>query len=264
MNLLFSRKFALICLMAILPYNSYANGSNSLFTDLLQKHVQYGLVNYANLCNDPRLNEYIDLLSVTDPDTITDENNQLAFWINAYNAFTLKVICDNYPVKSINDLHFGGLVVGTVLNKTIWDKDFIEINKKKYSLNDIEHGIIRKKYDEPRAHFALVCASISCPPLLNEAYTGERLDEQLEKQGKKFLLDSTKNIFDIEKKVARISKIFDWFGGDFGENKEERLLFISRFLPANIANEIQQNPKQWKIKHTKYNWNLNETKEATN
>ena len=121
--------------MAFLSGYAYADESNLNFTSLLQKYVQNGLVNYSGLCSDPGLNATINQLSETNPDTIRDRNDLLAFWINAYNAYTLKVICDNYPLKSINDLHFGGLVIGTVLKKTVWDKKFIEINKKKYSLN---------------------------------------------------------------------------------------------------------------------------------
>jgi hypothetical protein len=259
-----TRNLFFICATALLSSHVKANESNLNFTNLLQKHVKHGLVNYSRLCSDPDLITTINQLSQTNPDTIRDRNNLLAFWINAYNAFTLKVICDNYPLKSINDLHFGGLVIGTVLKKTIWDKKFIEINKKEYSLNNIEHEIIRKQFNEPRAHFVLVCASIGCPPLLNEAFVGDKLNEQLEQQGKRFLQDSNKNVFDIDKKVARISKIFDWFDKDFGNDKKERLLFISRFLPGEIANDIRLNPEQWKVKHTKYNWDLNEMKEATN
>ena len=264
MNLKVTRNLFFICSMTLLSSYAYGNGSNLIFTNLLQKHVQNGLVNYSRLCSDPKLNEYINQLSETNPDNIRDRNDLLAFWINAYNAFTLKVICDNYPLKSINDLHFGGLVIGTVLKKTVWDKNFIEIDKKKYSLNKIEHEIIRKKFNDPRAHFALVCASLGCPSLLNEAFVGDKLDEQLEQQGNQFLQDSNKNIFDTDKKLARISKIFDWFKNDFGNNKKERLLYLSRFLPEEIAIEIRLNPEQWKVKHTKYNWNLNEIKEATN
>jgi hypothetical protein len=156
--------------------------THRLFTEILATYVNNGRVDYTKLCRDPRLADYIDLLSSTDPEEIVGEDEQLAFWINAYNAFTLKIICDNYPLKSINDLHFGGLVLGTVLKKTVWDKEFVVINKREMSLNHIEHDIVRPIFGDPRAHFALVCASVSCPPLRSEAYEGHRLDEQLEKK----------------------------------------------------------------------------------
>ncbi len=118
------------------------------------------------------------------PQKIVNEKNRLAFWINAYNAFTLKFIIDEYPVESINDLHWGGLYLGSLLGTTIWDDEKIVINGTELSLNNIEHDIIRKKFNEERIHFALVCASISCPPLLNEAYEGYKLDKSTKRTGK--------------------------------------------------------------------------------
>lgn len=241
-----------------------ARESHSLFAEILAEHVHNGFVNYQALIEDDRLETYLSQLAETDPDTIPTAKGQLAFWLNAYNAYTLKIICDNYPVKSINDLHFGGLIIGTVLKKTIWDKDFVIINGEKMTLNQIEHEIIRPVYKDPRAHFGLVCASLSCPPLRSEAFEGERLDEQLDDQARTFLSQETKNNFDSSRKIARVSKIFDWFSGDFGENDEEILLFIAKFLPDSIASSIKANPGDWKLKHTDYDWNLNEAKDNRN
>lgn len=230
----------------------------AVYSQILKEYVQDGRVNYNDLRHDDRLDAYLAQLGVTDPDTITDKNAQLAFWINAYNAYTLKVICDNYPLKSINDLHTGGLIIGTVLNKTIWDKKLAMINGKKLTLNQIEHEIIRKRFDEPRIHFALVCAAKSCPPLRAEAFTGERLDEQLEDQGRIFFAQKDKNFFEREKKIAHLSKILDWYDDDFGRNDTEVLRYISRFLPGDLAASLQADPKAWKIKYTDYDWSLNE------
>ena len=204
------------------------------------------------------MDNYLDQLKNTNPDTINNSNDKLAFWINAYNAYTLKIIIDNYPLESINDLHSGGLIIGTVLSTTIWDKDFVIINNSKTTLNSIEHDIIRKIFNDPRAHFALVCASISCPPLRNEAYEGYKLDDQLSDQGIIFLNDSTKNSFNINNKEAEVSKIFDWFEEDFGDNDEEVLLFISQFLSNPISNSLKNNGSEWDLDYLDYNWTLNE------
>jgi hypothetical protein len=233
-------------------------GAHALFTEILSEYVNDGRVGYGSLCEDDRLEKYIGQLAATDPDTIDDDNARLAFWINAYNAYTLKVICDNYPVESINDLHFGGLIIGTVVNKTIWDKKFVVIGGEKMSLNHLEHKIVRPEFQDARAHFALVCASISCPALRPEAYDGDRLDAQLDDQAKSFFAESEKNNFDRDRKVAYLSKILDWYGDDFGESDEEILLAISSFLPADLAADIRANPGAWDIKHTKYDWGLNE------
>jgi hypothetical protein len=232
--------------------------THGLFTEILQAYVQEGKVNYRELCKDSRLEAYLAQLAATNPDAIANENAELAFWINAYNVYTLKVICDNYPLESINELHFGGLVIGVVLNKTVWDKDFVIINSKKTTLDHIEHKIVRPKFRDPRAHFALVCASKSCPALRSEAYEGYKLDEQLDDQGRIFFGDSTKNYFEVDKKKAHLSKILDWYEKDFGQNDEEVLRYVSQFLPDDLAAAIRANPKVWDIKHTHYDWSLNE------
>lgn len=238
--------------------NYYSQDNHSLFTEILNKHVNNGKVNYKELISELSFDNYLDQLKNTNPDTIKNSNDKLAFWINVYNAYTLKIIIDNYPLESINDLHSGGLIIGTILSTTIWDKDFVVINGSRTTLNSVEHDIIREIFNDPRAHFALVCASISCPPLRNEAYEGYKLDDQLTDQGIIFLNDSTKNSFDINNKEAGISKIFDWFEEDFGHNDEEVLLFISQFLSVPVANSLKKNASEWDIDYLDYNWNLNE------
>lgn len=232
--------------------------SNKLFTEILRQYVVNGLVNYKGLKNDNRLAQYADHISKTDPEKLT-QNEKLAFWINAYNAFTLKIIVKNYPVGSITDLNTGGKIIGYLLGKTVWDKEFINIYGKKYSLGDIEHKILRKM-NEPRIHFAIVCASISCPPLRNEAFEADKIDEQLKSQAILFINDEARNYFDITNRHAYFSKIFSWFSEDFGKSEENILMFISHYLPERISNDIKNNLSKWDISYKDYNWNLNELK----
>jgi hypothetical protein len=239
---------------------AFAQESHSLFTNILEDYVQNGNVNYSGLSSDDRFETYLTQLSETNPDTIAKKNDQLAFWINAYNAFTLKIICDNYPLESIRDLNTGGTIIAYALKKTVWDKDFIVIYDQKMNLNHIEHDIVRPVYDDPRAHFALVCAAVSCPPLRREAYEGNKLNEQLDEQGKIFMAQSEKNYFLVEEKEAYLSKILDWYGKDFGQSDEEILLYLTAFLPKSIADAIINEPKEWDIKHTEYDWSLNDLK----
>ncbi|WP_337867013.1 DUF547 domain-containing protein [Ignavibacterium sp.] len=229
-----------------------------LFTDVLQKYVKNGLVDYKGLTQDKNLDKYLSQLSQTNPDKL-NRDEKLAFWINAYNAFTLQVVRDNYPIESITELHTGGKVIGYLLGKTVWDKEFITINNKKYSLNDIEHKILRKM-GEPRIHFAVVCASISCPELRNEAFEADKIDAQLYEQTTKFLNDKTRNHFDIKNRKAYISEIFNWFGEDFGKSDENILKFISKFISGNISKDIQSNISSWSISFNDYDWGLNNTK----
>ena len=130
---------------------------------MLQKYVSSdGVVNYEQWKNDETaLTDYIDKLSANIPQQSWCENETLAYWMNLYNASTVSLILENYPLESIRDIG------------DPWDIIFIKVGEKEYSLNDIEHKIIRKEFNEPRIHFALVCAAKSCPPLLNEAYEAE-------------------------------------------------------------------------------------------
>jgi hypothetical protein len=143
------------------------------------------------------------------------------------------------------------------LGKTVWDKEFIEINGEKYNLNEIEHKILRKM-NEPRIHFAIVCASISCPELRNEAFEANKIETQLEEQATKFINDSSRNQFDVENREAKISEIFNWFEEDFGDSKEKVLMFIADYLPDEIALDIKKNISEWDVSYMDYNWGLNE------
>jgi hypothetical protein len=250
----------LLCLSFNITFAQSVDDQHSLFTQILQDNVSNGLVKYSKLKDDGRLDKYIERLENTNPQKIVNEKNRLAFWINAYNAFTLKFIIDEYPVKSINDLHWGGLYLGSLLGTTIWDDEKIDINGDELSLNNIEHNIIRKKFNEEKIHFALVCASISCPPLLNEAYEGSKLDKQLNEQAESFFNDVTKNKFDKKTRTASLSKILSWYENDFGENEQEMLNYIARFIDKEIAEDIKTNLLKWDIKYLSYNWDLNEYK----
>ena len=217
------------------------------WTALLQRHVNgQGIVNYKGLKKEmPALNEYLAILSKQKPSSNWNRQEELAFWINAYNAFTVKLILDNYPVKSIKDLNPG---VSVIFVNTIWDKKFFSIGGDKMSLNNIEHGILRKKQD-PRIHFAIVCASVSCPKLLKEAYEAATLNQQLNKAAVDFLSDKSKNQVDAQH--PKLSKIFDWFAGDFKVNGKSKIDFINQFSRIKINAGAS-------VSYLDYNWNLNE------
>ena len=236
------------------------NDQHLLFTQILNDYVHDGLVNYINLKEDKRLDKYLEQLENTNPDNLRTDEDKLAFWINAYNAFTLKFIIEEYPVESINDLHWGGLYLGTLLGTTVWDDEKIIINGTKLSLNNIEHDIARKKFNEERVHFAMVCASYSCPQLRDEAYEGYKLNKQLNEQARLFFMDETKNNFDLKKRTAYLSKILNWYSSDFGNDDQSILLYVSQFLDREIADDIRRNLSQWEIDHLSYNWDLNEIK----
>ena len=250
--------FFLMSLFVLWASQSFAENQHQLFTDVLNAHVQEGAVDYTSLCKDTRFTQYMDQLASRNPDTLGGEKEKLAFWINAYNAWTLKIICDNYPLKSINELHSGGLAIGMILKTTVWDKKLVVINNGKTSLSDIEHKIIRPVFKDARIHFAIVCAAKGCPPLRNEAYEADRLDQQLDEQGRIFLGQKNKNSFTFGKKLANISPIFGWFKEDFGSKPESVLCFIARYLPESMGKSLAEDAQSWRIKYTYYDWSLNE------
>ncbi|MBT8387674.1 MAG: DUF547 domain-containing protein [Ignavibacteria bacterium] len=254
------RTLLYIIFISVLTYPQKQNDKHQLFTKILSDYVINGLVNYKDLKVDIRLQEYLNQLANADPQKIESEKEQLAFWINAYNAYTLKIICDAYPIESINEIHSGGRIISHIFGSTAWDKDIANVNNTKLTLNNIEHEIIRKNFNEPRIHFALVCASISCPKLRNEAFEGHKLDKQLEEQAITFFNDETKNRFDIKNKVVYLSKILNWYDDDFGENDEQILLYIGNFLSRNKTEQLKNYLYDFEIEYMDYDWGLNDSR----
>ncbi len=246
------KKFILTILLLAINQLSYAQvkpPSHELYHQLLKKHVANdGKVNYKGFAKDSvTLNQYLDLLSKTPPDEKTwSRNEYMAYWINAYNAFTIKLILKYYPVKSIKDI---GSSIQIPFVNTPWDIKFIRIGKNKMDLNNIEHGILRKKFSDPRIHMVLVCASKSCPALLNEAYQPNRLDAQMDKQAKVFLADSFRNKVSATK--PELSMLFKWYSMDFNKNGGSVRTFVNQYAPVAIKPEA-------KITYLDYNWELNE------
>jgi hypothetical protein len=222
--------------------------SHAIFDSLLKKHVsEQGKVDYKGFMADSeKFDTYLTLLSTNPPDRKTwSDEEQLVYWINAYNAFTIKLIMNHYPVKSIRDI---GPKLSIPLVNTVWHLEFFTIGGKKASLDEIEHKILRKEFEEPRIHFAINCASISCPQLLNRAYTVENLEAQLEQAAKNFINDAKHNI--LEANRAELSSIFLWFKSDF-TRKGSLIDYINQYANVKIN-------KGAKISHIKYNWLLNE------
>ena len=219
--------------------------THQLWDALLKNFVDKGQVNYQKLYkNSEQLNIYLSRLKENSPSSEWTKEESLAYWINAYNAFTLKIILDNYPVESIKDI---GSKIQIPLINSAWDIPFIEIGDKELTLNDIEHRILRKDFNEPSIHFAIVCASVSCPALRSEAYTAGKIHKQLNEQTLAFINDRTKN--QITPNNAKISKIFSWFEGDF--TKEGTLIdYLNLYSEVKIKNDAE-------ISYLDYNWSLN-------
>lgn len=210
---------------------------HSTWNSLLQKHVaKDGMVDYKGFRKDrEKLDEYLKMLSDQNPDENWSTAELLAYYINLYNAFTVDLILRNYPVKSIKDIDGP------------WTKEFIKIGDTKISLGGLENSILRKM-NEPRIHFAINCASISCPKLMNEAFTAGKIEAQLERATKEFI-NSNKN--EISKNSVKLSSIFDWYKGDFTENRQSLIDYVNRYSKTKIDPDVSVSFKE-------YDWNLNE------
>ncbi len=207
-------------------------------------------VRYKDLLkNQNALQEYLNDLSSLSKANYNNftENQKFAFLVNAYNAFTIKLVLDNYPVNSIKKI--GGLLGSP------WKINFIELLGKKISLDTIEHEMLRKNFNEPRIHFAVNCASTGCPPIENKAFTAINLEEQLKKVTSVFLNDSTNNYYHPESNTFYLSKIFKWFKKDFEKDGSTLHSFI--ISQMNSVQETELTKKAY-IKYLDYDWSLNE------
>ena len=229
--------------------------SHSAFTSVLQQHVVFegsaSKVNYQELKNNADgLRSYLGQLeAATEQEFLSwGKNQQYVFWVNAYNAYTLKLIIDNYPVKSIKNV----VVLGSP-----WKKKFFTLLGKKRHLDNIEHDILRKKFSRPRTHFALNCASIGCPALLNEAYTTDKLEEQLERQAQLFIRDASRNR--IDGKTLLLSQIFEWFEEDFTKNGQTVQKFVAPYMSDDPAVRAKLENGEFEVDYIDYDWGLNDT-----
>ncbi len=209
-------------------------------------------VNYKELKANPKaLNHY--LKSITEVQTSEFDqwtrNQQLAFLINAYNALTIKLIADHYPVNSIKDI--GGIF------SSPWKKKFFKLFGNEASLDWIEHEKIRPQYKEPRVHFSLVCASKGCPGIRDEAFTAEKLNEQLEDSTRRFLKDSSRNNFEPIKNELHLSSIFKWYKDDFIKAKGSVESFVLPYMRSE-QNQESSTKSNISIEYLDYDWSLNE------
>jgi hypothetical protein len=209
---------------------------------LLKKHVKTnGLVDYKGFKKDSSLlNNYVKFLSNTTPKRTWAFEEQLAYFINVYNANTIKLIVDNYPVESIKKID---ATISPFL------KQFIFIGDKKFSLATIEKGFLQKM-NEPRMHFAINCASYSCPKLLRDAYTAENVNELMDKAAKEFI-NSDKN--EISTTSAKVSEIFKWYKKDFLQQSASILDYINQYANTKIDGNIE-------LTYIEYDWSLNDAK----
>jgi hypothetical protein len=243
---------SLLCSGAARGAEPVGRVDHSAYDALLKRYVDSrGLVNYRAWKADDRqtLTAYLAALSSVNPDRLTARRERLAFWINAYNALTIDAILHFYPVKSIKDK------VSRLFGYNVWDDYPLEVAGRAYSLNDIEHKVLRPM-GEPRIHFAIVCASIGCPKLRTDAYTGARIDAQLDDNARDFFASAQRFRIDRQARTVYLSPILSWFGEDFGGTDEKKLAFVQPFV-ADGDRAFLGTPGL-AIAYLTYDWSLNE------
>lgn len=220
---------------------------NRIWAALLADHVTDGRVDYDGFKqNEARLDQYLAILSSTDPKALS-RNHQFAFYINAYNAFTIKLVLTRYPgINSIKEI--GGFFSNP------WSRKFIRLNRFTVSLDHIEHDILRPRFKDARVHFAINCASKSCPPLLDEPYEGATLENQLDRQARQFI-NQQKNVF-LKANTLFVSPIFKWFEDDFAAGP---LAFIRHHAESPLRQALDQAAAKGDIRfeYLNYDWTLN-------
>ena len=226
-----------ICMLSFVSIQA----QTSIFDSLLQKNVdKTGRVDYQSLKNNETLlDNYLAYIQNNEPTKDWSSNKKKAFWINTYNAYTIKIILNNYPLKSIRDIKIDG--------KTAWKIPFVKVGQKRYTLDQIEHEILRKKFNDPRIHVGINCASVSCPRLWNFAFTEDNIASSLDNLMKEFINNTTRN--KISKNNVALSEIFNWFSKDFIKNGT-----IISYLNTYAAIKISEKAS---IKYLTYDWSLN-------
>ena len=238
------------CIAVAQDFDHAHSAFNKVLSQRVSKAGPTTVVDYVGLKASPQaLDAYLGAVQAVSKEQYSafSEPEQLAFLINAYNAFTLKLIIDHYPVTSIRKI--GGLFGSP------WKMKFFSFLGEQQHLDGIEHGMIRKQFQEPRIHFAVNCASIGCPNLALEAYTAEKLNSQLARAARDFLADENRNYFKPGRVV--LSKIFDWYGDDFRKNGNTLEEFLITYFPdSDQARTTLSGPH--KITFSEYDWRLNE------
>lgn len=221
-----------------------------------QTYVQYNLLKQVQLKQSNNntqssiVDQYLEYLATVNPLALSRQEQQ-AYWLNLYNAATVQLIVRNYPVSSITKLGKGLFSFGP------WNDDIVTVNQQKISLNDIEHGILRPIYDDPRIHYAVNCASFSCPNLLVTAFTGENIEALLDK-GARDYINHTRAVSVIDDELV-LSKIYDWFQEDFGGSEEGVISHIRQYANPDLLEQLNTIDPN-KIRYA-YDWKLNELNE---
>lgn len=227
------------------PANAGPSVDHGIYAALLKKYVKDGRVDYRGFKTvEKKLDSYLNILEKVDTGSLSPDE-QFAFYINAYNAWTIRLILTGYPgIESIKDL--GSLF------QSPWKKKICRIDGKLLTLDEIEHEILRPRFKDPRVHLAINCASKGCPPLYPEPFSGSYLDRQLDAAAAAFINDPERNR--LEGNILYVSKIFKWFSEDF---KDDIIGFFRKYAQGNLKTGLDKLEPPVEIRYLDYDWSLN-------
>jgi len=231
------------------------------WTAVLAEHLEGSDFDYAALKKERApLDAYLRTLESVDAKGFAawKRDERYAFWINAYNAYTIRAVVEAYPVESITK-------IGTK-EESVWDRSFVPLGElwskakgTKLSLNQIEHEVLRPEFKDARVHAAVNCASKGCPPLAAKAYAAKTLDDQLDATTKAWLADASRNRFEPSKKRVRLSKIFEWFPEDFTRGGTSLGAWLAKYAPEEHREFLAKG--NFSVRYLEYDWALNDVKE---
>lgn len=226
--------------LAATPSDAETAVSHKAWDALLKEHVSSnGQVDYKGFKTDKaKVDAYLKTLQENHPSSSWSKNEEMAFWINLYNAFTIQQVLEVYPVSSIMKVAGG----------KVWDSKKIKVGSKEYTLNQIEKDMLLKKFGEPRVHFAVNCAAKSCPPLMNKAWTADNIQSSFDLRAGMFINNLSFNT--ISASSVQVSKIFEWYANDFG-GSSNLIKYINKYAKLTVSSSA-------KVTYKEYNWNLNE------
>jgi Protein of unknown function, DUF547 len=266
-RLMFALAVCATTAVAVQPVAKAVSGhgrfDHSMWDAVLRKSVDDGgLVDYSGIKASRAFRDYLASLSAASADALIDDRDRLAFWINAYNALTIQAVLQTlppdrsaWPDYRITEQKVGG--------KSLWKGIRFDVGGGRWTLDEIEHNILRKKdgLRDPRIHVALVCAARGCPPLWNRAFTGDKIDDQLAAAMKRFVSTPKQCAIDVDRRAIRISKVFEWYGSDFLDNKfTPHAASIPKFLAAYVVDEPVAKALlegTWDVTYVEYDWKLN-------
>lgn len=239
-------------LAGVTPLPAQETVDHGLYDQALRHYVQNGRVDYDGFASDSGFARYLASLDRIDPSLLSQEE-RIAFWLNVYNAYTIRLITESGERQSIRNVH---KTFGVLRLKGPWTTPVVHAGGRTLSLEQVHHTMLRRETSDARIHFALSCAAVSCPPIREEAYTGAKLEQQLQDQARRFLTNDTLNRFEVKERTFYQNLIFRNFRQDFGNTWRELGNFVAQWYTDSAAKRMLIDGR-YQVSVLPFDWSLN-------